>query len=162
MENLFGLYKDGRPINAPAGAWEHAKNILVNRGFKSISNEDGFDLEVTLPYEIIGIIPTNLGYVIFSTDNKYSSIHFKNTDTGVLEELIKDNLDLNFRVDKPIEGVFKYNDLRQLIVCWTDFFNEPKVLNLNSIPSPLVINKITLSPNADFPSIEEEILKRIN
>ena len=65
MKFLKGLNRDVRPLNQPVGSWRDARNILVSKGFQSVSNEDGFNLDIeivngipqtSIPFTIIGII----------------------------------------------------------------------------------------------------------
>ena len=150
MENLIGLFTDGVEVNAPYGSWAYAKNILVNQNFKSISNEFGFSVETTTPYPTVGVIPTNKGYVLFTTNNAGKNSIYYIDETGTKNNVVVDNTTLDFRFDKPIEGVFKFNNLGELIVAWTDNYNEPRIMNVTAIlaaGSFPAVNTIALFPN---------------
>jgi hypothetical protein len=132
MENLFGLWKDGRPINAAETyvVWEHAKNILIDKGFKSISNENGFDLKHTFSKSVIGIVPVTTGIVIFTSNNNNDDVYYY--DGNTMTALFTD-VNLGLRLDKPIEGIFRYASCGDLIVCITDFHNTIKIFNITYI-----------------------------
>ncbi len=131
MENLKGMFLDGKPVNAPYGTWAYAKNILVSKGFKSITNEYGFLLDYTFVDPIIGVIPTNRGYLVFTTNNIRDSIFYC---FGTKQTVVNNNTtDFNFSLNYPIEGVFKFNNLDELIVAWCDNNETPKILNITKI-----------------------------
>lgn len=149
MDNIIGLIKDINAVNAPQGTkWEHAKNILVDRGFKSIRNEAGFDLKVVFDKPIIGCIPTNKGFLVCLTDNTRSDIKFINNDWSVTV-IKEDSTDFGFRLDKPIEGVFKENSKGDTIVAFSDNYNPIRVLNVSNPPNPVTAESINLFPTVN-------------
>jgi len=66
MEQFKGLSRDTTRSKTPAGMWEFARNILLTKGFTSVSNEYGFIEQVDIPGEVIGVISTNEETVILS------------------------------------------------------------------------------------------------
>jgi hypothetical protein len=130
MENLFGLYKDNLPINAPITykTWEHAKNIFVD--YKEIKTEKGFVLRHSLEGEVICALPLAESYLVITTNNVNNSIYLieKDVVTPVFE-----NVDFGFTSNHPIEAVYTYNDCQELIVVLTDFNVSIKKLNVTKI-----------------------------
>ena len=161
MENLFGIWKDGRPVNAVETykVWEHAKNILINDNFKSIANEKGFKIDTTFSKEIIGIIPTNKGHVVFSTNNNTSDIHF--VQNKIKTNVVIDSVCLGFRLDKPIEGIFKFNDCGDLIVVFTDNHNSIKIINITKLiedpPSSFICKNYKLFQDVERVNVSETV-----
>ena len=161
MENLFGIWKDGRPLNATETyvVWEHAKNILIGKGFKSITNEDGFDLKYTFNQPIIGAIPTNSGTIICTTDNNTSSIYLRTETTTTV---VFENEDIGFTLEHPVEGIFKYNNQQELIVVLTDNYNNIKYFNITDIitntPASYVSDLYDLFLNITKTTVEEKVI----
>ncbi len=159
MKNIVGLIKDINPVNAPQGdKWEHAKNILISRGWQSVRNEDGFNLKNDWDKPVIGAVGTNTGIVLCFTDNNTSDIKFVDKDYNVTA-IATDDADLGFRLDKPIEGVFKYNAKGELIVAITDNFNTIKVINISNPLSPFSASTTELFPDLYQTSFVMEISK---
>ena len=115
-----GLITDSLPTNSPTGSWRYAKNILVAAGFRSIANEDGFDLSVNHELSFIGIIPTDKKIITFSTNNSVCKIGYILDD--VYTEVLSES-SLGFNVDYPIEGIWKYNNNGDIIIVFTDLLN---------------------------------------
>ena len=128
---LTGLRTDELPIDAHPNSWRTAYNILLTKGFKSISNEDGFSVDHSYTGKCIGVIPTPTGYVLFTVDGSFTEIGV--SVNGIYTTILR-TIYFPFSINHPIEGVFKYNYQQQLIIVWTDNFNTPKLLNLTSLP----------------------------
>ena len=166
-----GLQTDFRPINQSLGSWRDARNILINRGYRSITNEDGIIPHLTPSAEnpdlpIIGVIPLSEGAVLFSTDSTTSEIGIVDVN-GVYTKKIR-SIYLGFNLNAPIEGVFKFNFKENLIIAfWNGTGNDstrPFLINLDDIPvgllpnlelsNSLEIEKLYLFPQIKVPSIE--------
>jgi hypothetical protein len=171
------INRDVRPIKAVG--WIDARNILLSKGFKSVSNEVGFDLYIRLvngvskdylDMDIIGIICAGLDIIVFSTNNIYSEIGIVNgngnyrtiirsTPTTVLG--ITYNL-FNFNRSRPIRGIFRRNFNDEIEVAFTDDNETPKIINLTKLPVNLTptyelvdVTKFTLLelfPEIDVPN----------
>lgn len=134
-----GLNRDLSPEVIPEGSWVDAKNVLFSKGFVSIENEKGTEVHVEVDMDIIGIIPTSDGYVVFSTDDTYSEIGV--VREGEYTKVLKTQY-LYFNKLNPIEGVYKYNYNNELVIAWTDATqinptidpNSVKLLNLDNLP----------------------------
>jgi hypothetical protein len=178
MQFTNGFRLDDLPIKQRANSWYHTKNMLFKQGFTSPSNEQGLDLHIEtvngisqtfLDKQCIGVIPTHDKFVVFSSNGFNSEIgividgayttKLLGTDTSnSLNDL------LGFKLNCPIEGIFKVNYLGEIIVAWCDGIkdeaNTPKVLNLDRFPfdttngvlnNPLQVNLINLFPEANVP-----------
>lgn len=169
MKLKGGLRTDERFVDVPDGSWVDARNILLQKGFQSISNENGNTVTHLLDGQLInGVIPTSKDTsVIFSVGTGFSQIGILSS-TGTYTTIIHDSQSLfNFSMLNPIEGVFKYNYKGDLIVAWCDGINStsqvPKLLNLTDLPfdvdgsyelvTPTDIVLSYLFPNVKTPTI---------
>lgn len=169
MKLKGGYRTDERFVDIPDGSWVDARNILLEKGFESISNENGNVLSVRTGtgLKVCGIIPTYDSFVVFSTNSTTISEIGIYKD-GVYTKVIHDSASLfNFNINNPIEGVFKFNYKGDIIVAWVDGVNtnsqSPKILNLTNLPfevdgsfelvNPEDINLAKIFPNVRVPEI---------
>ena len=131
-----GLITDLELEDMPNGSWHRALNIVTGDKPGTVSNEDGFDSVITtVPYTIIGRIETPNEVVFFSTDDGTgdSAITFYRNSTVTT---IIDDSRLNFNIARPIEGVYKYNNVGELIISFwegcADAANPTRILNIDS------------------------------
>ena len=153
MELTKGLNTDARWNKVPKGSWIAAKNILLSKGFRSICNEGGFTPQFDSLYGVImGVIPTQTKTIYFTlNDVGVSSIlSCPNEDLGTFS-LIANDAFLNFSLQHPIEGIYKINNLGEIIVVWTDNCNEIRYLNIDNPPITIDANNILLFPNVVNP-----------
>ncbi len=146
MEDLIkGLYKQSNISKNPPSTWAQARNIVVGRQLRSVSNEQGFvpitnlsDLEGT----IIGCIPLNESAIIF-TEFAGEGIIGEISDSGF--SVILRSTALNFNINNPIRGDYIYNFRNEVtIVFWDgleDDANPPRLLNINCLPFKVDIDK---------------------
>jgi hypothetical protein len=136
MEEFKGLSRDTTRVKTPTGMWEFARNILLTKGFTSVSNEYGFVEQVNIPGELIGVISTNEETVVFSIEGEFSRIGYFDNEDLIYIPVIK-TIYLGFNISNPIEGVFFYNYKKELIVTFCDGVsfdsNTPKLINLTNI-----------------------------
>ena len=166
MKEFNSLVRDTLPVNNPNGTWQNGKNMLLSKGYKSITNEEGFDFQYLVPGTSLGFISTTKHIVFFSKNaNGLDEIGIVNTDSvsPVYTPIIKSNL-FNFQLNCPIEGVFIYNYKDELSVAWSDGLkansNSPKVMNLTNPPLQLNVDKTIVDNNEFtklnlFPNIKE-------
>lgn len=144
---LRGLITDILSSLSPNLSWRDAQNILITKGFNSISNENGF-LKIYTPDSnstIIGVISIPDGFVLFSKVGTFSEIGVYRQSTGYVKVLKTQYL--NYNVNNPIEGVFKYNYKGELIICWTDNLNQLGLLNLDNLPFQVDVNNELINPS---------------
>lgn len=145
QELVQGLYKQTNVSKNPPSTWAQAKNIVVGRKLRSVSNEEGFvnitdvsDLEGT----IIGCIPLNESAIVF-TEFAGEGIIGEVSATGY--EVIIRSTGLNFNINNPISGDYIYNFREELtIVFWdglADNANPPKLLNTDCLPFKVDVDK---------------------
>lgn len=162
-----GWVTDSLPSESESLSWRDALNILITKGFKSISNDNGFDYIVpsVVGSIIIGVIPIPTGFVLFKNTGGLLEI---GTYDGVAYTIRLKTVHLSADINFPIEGVFKYNYKNDLIICWTNNNTQIGLLNLDSLPFvlngakeltvPAQIVKSYLFPeykHPNFSSIEE-------
>ena len=140
-----GLITDTNELKQPANSWRKAVNLFWNKS-NLLENENGFDsfLLDNAPY-IIGIIETPDKAVLFVYTSTSSNI-FTVNESGVLTLKLSipssTNNDsyIRFSLTHPIEGTYFYNYKGDLIICWTDEFNKPCLLNLDDLPFATAAN----------------------
>lgn len=140
MANEFkGLSKDTKSNKTPTGMWEFARNILLTKGFLSVTNEEGFKYKHSVPGTILGIISSNDEIVYLSLDGDYSCIGYINTnvdDTTYNLVLRTNNKDFRFNINCPIEGIYIYNYKKEMIISFCDGVkkeaNVPKLINIHN------------------------------
>lgn len=143
---LRGWLTDTLPQNSPSATWRAAENIVVRKRSNSISNEDGFNLQYTVGQPVIGITPTDRGHIIFSTDGHLKDeIGFYDKNTNVYTAKVTGNNIFNFKFNKPIECVYQYNALGELVIVFTDNNTNFRIINLDDVPVDL--NKTLFFPN---------------
>lgn len=140
MKLKGGYRTDERYVDIPDGSWVDARNILLQKGFASISNENGNIVSTLLDGQLInGVIPIDRDeIIIFSVGSNYSQIGILD-NTGVYTTIIHDSQNLfKFSILNPIEGVYKRNYKGDVIAAWCDGINStsqpPKLLNLTTLP----------------------------
>jgi hypothetical protein len=150
MEQFKGLSRDTTRSKTPAGMWEFARNILLTKGFTSVSNEYGFIEQVDIPGEVIGVISTNEETVILSIDGDFSCIGYFNNEELIYIPVIR-SIYLGFKINHPIEGVFFYNFKQELIIAFCDGValdsNTPKLINLNNLGFEVDVNYELVNPD---------------
>ena len=142
---ILGLDLDSSPIMAEHQSLKYALNIQVGEDNNSYRNIN--DRKILLERnetDIVGIIPTNVGFVLFGIDtNDASKEHYieyyelyKDTDiTAKLEQRFYGNF--NFNVNRPITGEFIYNYKKELIISFTEGVsneaNESRIVNISNV-----------------------------
>ncbi len=159
-----GLFLDCDPIDQPKGTWRDARNIMYDFKKGLLTSDIGTAPIIALeyPYTVakpIGVTPFPDGsFVIYSDgiEGGKDRLGVVNKDTEYVDLIIDDIL--NFDYLFPIlSSEFDYNYLQQRIVTWTDFNNKTKIVNIDSLPFLLNVDKSLANPdhysNADiFPS----------
>lgn len=147
MEFNGKLITDANLIKEPQGSWVNAWNVVLDKGFTSLKNEDGFELKVITSFTIIGRVATPVGIVVFSVNlaQTISRIEIFDPVANTLTLILQSNTTiptqdcgLNFHLENPIEAVYKFNFRQQLIVAFWDGIksnsNKPRMINLNNLP----------------------------
>ena len=140
------LNKNYNPIGN--NNWAVARNVLIDKGFQSVSNEQGFVEEVVFPMPYVGIVNTGLEQVVMLTNDVVSEIGI--LKDGIYKVVIREPL-FAFNRNYPIQAVYYYNYKSELIVAWTDNNSSPKILNLHNIPFKSGLNAdLALINKAEF------------
>jgi len=145
-----GLFTDCAEVDQPVSTYRFAKNLVDGNTMNSKENERGFtDFGIIAPYDIIGIVPTEDSFVVFSTDNTDSEIgHW----VGGVYSTVYNDPDLNFSTSAPIKGEYRRDVNGDLIVAWIDDVNKPKIINITN-PSISDIEDTNLFQNVMVPTI---------
>ena len=159
MEKFNALVRDTLPNKNPEGTWQYGRNMLLNKGNKSISNENGLKFQHLVNGTIIGVIVTNSDVVYFSKNSdgldEIGRINIEAT-VPTYTTVIKSSL-FNFQYNCPIEGVFIYNYKKELIVVWCngvkDTSSPPFLVNLNNLPVS-VDNNYLLQDSLEFTKLK--------
>ena len=164
MDKFIGNITDTLESKNPFGSWRRAKNILLHKGFGSVSNEDGNAELYSITGVVVGSIITNTDEVYFSVDGSTSEIGYinKRVETPTYEIILRDS-NLGFRLDTPIEGIYFYNYKDELITMWCfgnkDVSTRPMILNITnpvfSITSGTIDNSNDLELIYLFPRLNE-------
>ena len=146
IDLIQGLYKQSNLSKNPPTSWAQARNIVVGRQLRSVSNEEGFEAITDvddLKGIIIGCIPLNESAIIFTLDGTESVIG--QLDSTGYNVILGSFAGLNFNLNNPIRGDYIYNFKGDTtIVFWdglTEDANPPKILNINCLPFKVDANK---------------------
>jgi hypothetical protein len=130
-------------------------NVVMDKNFKYIVNENGTRLLHTFTNTICGIISTPEWDIVFCTDdNELSEIYKYN---NVNEPIIICHGNFGFRSTNSITGVYTYNSTGDLIIVWTDNINPVRCINVTNTgftaPSISIsdIDLLNLNPNFKQP-----------
>lgn len=153
------LYTDTRPNEQPLGTYPYGKNGVVNDLNGSIFNEPGFSImAAVVPYQLMGIIPTDANPVLFSTNNLNSAIGYFDPATETYIPIVDDATwslgaaKLGFNVNYYITGQAQRNYKGEQVVAFTDKNAYPKCLNCDN-PALNTIDDIRLFARAQDPLI---------
>ena len=130
-----GLRRDENVNEQPSGSPRYVRNGVYTNSFKSIQNEASTSSIHTLDYRVNGIRPTSNSTIIFSTNDTNSEIGILDSNGDYTKKIR--SAYLGFSMDYPIQAEYKYNNLNELVVTWTDDNTEPKILNLDNLPFTL-------------------------
>lgn len=144
IKNLYkGLNKDTSFENQPEGTYTYALNSVLesNDGdLMQLSNEKGNILFSKIPegYTCIGSVNIGDGEVaLFSVKDRDSEIGILDTRNSTYttwfndsNTIVKDKL--NFKIDKPIQAVYRLRRGCEKMVYWTDDYNVPRQVNLSN------------------------------
>jgi len=126
----------------PKGESPYILNATPSEDYGTITNEKGTTVDITLPsgYNVIGTcLLDDSRQVLFCVNGTLSAIYIKERNT--YNTIVAPTTLLGFKVTKQIEAVFKRNYKGEYIIYWTDNFNEPRWLNINS-PLTLTVDNI--------------------
>lgn len=162
---ITGLNQDSLPQHYSKNDYYYAKNILLKG--RLVTNERGTLKRVDTKEEIIGIIPIEEDFIIFSgrtpdINGNYaiSNISYYKDDQFLpIQNLFAVSPLLNFNRNFPIHGVYYKNFKQEILIAWTDNLNTPKILNIGTsntltIRNVTNINDIQLFPDTNLTNIK--------
>lgn len=177
---IGGTMNQDASLQSLQDSYTWAKNIVVSGKLNTIINERGNSLATnisanpaTTPKEIIGLIAVVNDLVVFAgvgqpdPQGNYpnSEIGIFNSDTNkytVISGIAAYSQSLAFNRNYPITGVFKKNFKNEIIICFRDDKNKPKIFNIGLASSPELIgvndaNDLLLFPEAIISNIKIDV-----
>lgn len=145
LEN--GLNLNVNPIDQPQGSYRDARNFVLSVG---MANEDGFDYLFDLPAQPVGVIPLNNDeWVVFCYDATYDEIGIvsNNVYTRILKTTSSSDR-LNLSTSFPVKGKFRVSSKSERVITFTDNNNPPRILNIDTLPFPVDVNKVPTAVNS--------------
>ena len=147
---LKGISKDTSPQLQPDGTYRFALNAMNlneegNQGF--VTNEEGnyfcFDLggfTASLPWRVIGFIYTSDDVVILflATDTSEASRIIELNTKTCDQKIFLTSECLDFQLSNPIQATYRIRNGCERNIYFTDDFNPPRQLNLDSLDQYLL------------------------
>ena len=134
---LKGMSKDNNETYTGDGTWTHARNAVNNShdGQLGVIGNEPSNIEcVTLPYTLIGAIPTYAElWVLFTTDDTNSEIGLFDEATCTYSTIVNSSC-LNFKRSHLITGAARYTFECTNKVYWSDGLNPDRVLDIDNVP----------------------------
>ena len=150
---IEGLNLDTILIDQPKGTSPFIKNALLTNNKGIVENEPGFSrINNTVPYPIIGVLPIDTSYVVFSTDDVDSEIGV--VDNAGIYTQVYNNTALDFDRNTPIDAEYHRNFKNERIVAWVDNTNVPRIINIDDTTGVTDINDLRLFPFSNIPIAE--------
>lgn len=157
MSIVNKLILNGDYENNPHKTLVNALNVVYDKSFTFLVNENGYSKLHTFDHQICGVIPTPLWDIVFTTNNTtICRIYKVNNTTKTL--LLQGKF--NFKTANSITGVYDYNNNGNLIISWTDGINPIGLLNIDNFitydNTPILpdnyVDTIYLFPNVNIPT----------
>lgn len=146
-----GLYTDCAEVNQPTGTYRFAKGVVDGNTPGSKENEAGFTtFGIQVPYTVIGVIPIDTGFVVFSTNTAQSEIGL--WVNGVYSTIYNNPL-LAFTTSAPIKGEYRIEATGNRVITWIDDNNPPRILNIDNLSLINNVNDLTIFQDINNPSI---------
>lgn len=150
------MSKDTSISDQPEGHPRHVKNGISSEKMGTWINEPGFaPSSISFPtgYTVIGIVPTDQRVVFMLAGATSSEIGTYDPKTDTYTTIVNDPK-FGFTTQKYITGKYRYNYLRQLVIAWTDSYNIPYTINIDSPASTLTqFEQYSLFPVSRSPVI---------
>ncbi len=158
---LKGMYMDSAEVDQPQGTYRYAKNIIDSNVAGAKENEDGFiNAGLLAPYDVIGIIPTSTGFVVFSTNDIDCEIGYALRNGATIDYTpLYNTPELNFRRVNPIKGEYRVDVNGETSVTWLDGRNSPRSMNIDQPVSnvqDLNTFRDVTNPSIDTSSINDQ------
>lgn len=146
---------DCAEVDQPPQTYRFAKNIIDGNVLGAKENEDGFaPAGIQAPYIIIGIVPVDIGFVVFSTDNSASEIGYTTRSGDVLNyTALYNDPALNFNTSSPIKGEYRVDVTGERVVAWVDGLNTPRILNIDDPASISDVQDLNVFRDISNPAI---------
>lgn len=160
MKFVKGLYTDCAEQDMPPGTYRFAKNMVDSNLQQALENEDGFkNLGSVVTEPIIGIVPVQDDFVVFSTDNTTHKITLVTVNgESLTPTLVYSNSALNFNTNSPIKGEFRKDIFGNRTVAWVDNINVPRIINIDEPGDINSIEDLSIFQNVNNPAITNAVI----
>lgn len=151
MLPLKGLFTDSKLLAQPKDTYRNARNIVLSKYYNSIINENGFTpTAVGYPASLATPIGVTMfpdqSYILYSQGTSGLDRIGIVDINGNYTDLIVDN-GLNFDINFPVtSSEIDYNYKKDRITGWVTGNNPPRVLNIDTLPFALNIDKSLVDP----------------
>jgi hypothetical protein len=153
MKLTKGLFRDVSLEEQPNNTWVGGKNLVMSNKYTELISEPGFtNIASNLSGIFIGVIKTPIEFIVFSIlDNEDTNSEIGIVRNGEYSVILRANL--NFNINYPIFGEYYYNYLNELIIVFSDRYNTPKIINVDTLPFQVTPSKVILN-TADIFKLE--------
>lgn len=148
---IEGLSLDTILLDQPKGTSPFIKNALLTNNKGIVENEPGFSrFNSSVPYPIIGILPIDTSFIVFSTDDVDSEIGI--VDNAGTYTQVYNNSNLSFGRSAPVDAEYHRNFKDERIVAWIDDINVPRIINVDDTSGITDVNDLRLFPFSNVPT----------
>lgn len=165
-----GLNRDFNPTNQPANTYRDANNLVMSKdgdrleselSSKKIENNTNGIVGLLDNALIIGEIETPNELIIFQTYAESGYVYiFRYKDN--VTELILGTQYFNSSEECPIQGEYKYNYKKELIILFYSDCDIPRILNLDDLGFELTVNKEFIISTDEFKTRQYNRFKTTN
>jgi hypothetical protein len=154
-----GVFTDSPESNQPEGSYRYARNIIDSNVLGVKENEDGFLGVGTLaPYTVIGIVPVEEAFVVFSTNDFDCEIGLvERVGTTLNYSQVYNDPSLKFKTTAPIKGEFRTDIDGDRVVAWIDDNNVPRIINIDNTSGVNDVNDLALFQDVQNPAYSYSI-----
>ena len=162
---LKRIYRDTFLRKNPDGHTPDVMNMVITRKTGVYGTEKGNEVLSTFAVDnnltIIGVKDILYGKKIFMsiTQDNLSEIGILDADNNYTAKVHED---LGFSINHPFAPQnlqVEYNYKGEIILSFTDNYNSPKIVNLDSPPNPFNLDAISLFPSFTNINIESDIVE---
>ncbi len=158
------MWIEGNPAQNPKDTSRINRNVIVRRGSGDIIPERGFqrhDDKIGIGKKPIGEIPLfDEDFLVFSTTPQSSS-EIGIVDRNGLYKTVFNDVALKFDIHHPVVGRCYKNYKGERIVTFTDFYNVPRIVNIDRIQDYNTIDKMEMFLNAVRPDMTVDVVETI-
>lgn len=161
-----GINLDVNPRDHAEDVYPYALNVVRTESYRAFVNERGDEFRLELEgKKVLGTMSLEKHFLLFlgSAPNVFgemanSEIAVYDTDAQELRYVQNLNYQLRFHNDYPIQSVYQRNNKGEIVIAFTDDLNPPRIININTVIDPRVIeapdeNDTLLFPDTVVPNM---------